>query len=209
MNTLSIKLKLGISFGVLLIIMATMAVVSDIAIGQLSKLTDEEIKQVEKVQYSIVMNNDIEVQTSTTRGYVIAGREETLKRREEGAAEFSRMSAKMDALLQTARGKALFAHIQELAADLRGTQDRALELRRAGKATEAGEVLFTVHANEVRSDLQKSIGDLIAICNKLRNDAKDVHEATEARTVRMLLALAGVGLLVGIVVALLAPMLWG
>ncbi len=200
-NTLSIKLKLGISFGVLLVIMATMAVVSDIAIGQLSRLTDEEIKQLEKVEYANVMDNDVEQQTSSTRGFVIGGKEETLKRREDGAAEFSQVAAKIGAMLQTARGKALFAHIQEKAAELRGIQDRAVELRRAGKTKEAGELLFTAQASQVREDLEKSIDDLVSICNKLRNDATDVHEATEARTVRMLLALAGVGLLVGIVVA--------
>src|SRR5581483_7696077 len=140
---------------------------SDVAINQLSTLTDEEMRQLDKAMDSTIIDNDIELQTSSTRGFVLDGKEETLKRRDAGAAEFSQMVAKLDGLLQTPKGKAVFAHIQEKAAELRTIQDRAVELRRAGKAKEAANVLFAVHASEVREDLEKSIDELIDLCNKL------------------------------------------
>lgn len=107
MKKLSIRMKLSLGFGVLLLLMAIMAVVSYTSIQKLSDLTDQEVKQSVKTQYALAIDSNIELQLSATRGFVIAGQDHSIKRWKDAEVEFGENAAKLQPLLQTARGKAL------------------------------------------------------------------------------------------------------
>ncbi len=200
---MSLKVKLAGGFGVLLVIMAVMAFVSYSSINKLSDLSNEVEKQLVKKQFSIELDSGLELQTSSTRGFLLSGREELLKRRDEGVAQFSDRAGELSKLLQTERGKAVMEHIKAEAQEVQSAQGHAIELRRSGKKDEAFKAIFNDHTSQVRADLEKSIDDLIALIQKLQDTAQTEHEQIEVSTVRLVVILACAGLLIGLAVAML------
>jgi methyl-accepting chemotaxis protein len=200
-NKISLKMKLGLGFGTLLLIMAVMGIMSYTSIDKLSNLTDEITKQSHKTLLATEVDNGLELQTSGTRGYMLSGSEETLKRREEGMAQVDKAMDELQKLLQTERGKAAFAQVDAAAKELRDLQGKAVELRRNGKTKEAVDLLFAEHAAQTRAAAEKSVDDLIGMINKLQEAAQAEHERIEASTLRLVEILAIAGLLVGLGVA--------
>jgi len=202
-NKISLKMKLVLGFGALLLIMAVMGVVSYTAINKLSDLSDNVNNQAHKKQLATEVDGGIELQTSSTRGYVLSGTEETLKRREEGIAEVDNSMEALNKLLQTEEGKAAWGDVDRSDKALRDLQSRAIELRRSGKAKEAADELFTEHAIQVRMDAEKAVDKLQGSIDKLQEAAQTQHEQVEVSTIRMVVILAVVGILVGLGVAIL------
>ena len=203
MNKISLKMKLGLGFGVLLLISAVMGITSYTSVNKLSNLSDEVQKQMHKAQIAADVDSGIELQTSAGRGFVLSGNEEILKRREEGIAQVDKSMAELIKLLQTEEAKVIFARVDTGVHELRNLQGQALELRRHGKTKEAADALFAEHAAQIRVGVQKDIDDLQAQIDGLQAAALKAHEEVEASTIRLLLILAIVGVIVGLGVAVL------
>jgi methyl-accepting chemotaxis protein len=203
MKKLSLKMKLALGFGALLLIMSVMGVMSYTSINKLSDLTDEEQKQSHKKQLATEVDGGIELQTSSTRGYVLSGGEESLRRRQEGITEADKAMEELNKLLQTEKGKAAWAEADTTQKALRELQGQAIEMRRDGKIKEAGENLFTERARQLRAAAEKSVDDLQGMIDKLQEAAKAQHEQVEASTIRLMIILAVVGILAGIGTAVL------
>jgi methyl-accepting chemotaxis protein len=202
-NKISLKMKLGLGFGVLLLIIAVMGITSYTSVNKLSDLSDEVQKQMHKAQMAGDVDSGIELQTSAGRGFVLSGNEEILKRREEGIAQVDKSLAELVKLQQTAEGKAVFAKVDTGARELRNLQGQAIELRRRGKIKESTDALFAEHAVQLRTGVEKDIDDLQAQIDGLQAAALKTHEEVEASTIRLLIILAIVGVIVGLGVAVL------
>jgi len=200
---ISLKMKLGLGFGALLVIMATMGIVSYTSINKLSDLSDEVSKQMHKTQLANLVDAGLELQTSATRGYALSGIEATLKRREEGMAQYDKATDELNKLLQTERGKAAYAKVDSAAKELRDLQGHAVELRRSGKTKEATEALFAERATQVRGEAEKSVDELIELIEALKVAAEKEHEQVEASTIRIVVGLGIAGFLIGLGVAVL------
>ncbi len=194
---------MGLGFGSLLLIMGIMGVMSYTSIHKLSDLTDEVERQLQKKQLATEIDGGIELQTSSTRGYVLSGSEETLKRREEGISQADKAMQELNPVLQTEKGKAIWAELDTSQKALRELQGQAIELRRGGKPKEAGDSLFTEHAIQLRGTAEKLVDTLQGLINKLEEAAVAEHEQVEASTVRLMIILAIVGILLGIGIAVL------
>ncbi len=203
LNKLSLKMKLGMGFGTLLLIMTIMGVISFTSINNVAALGDEVNKQMGKKQLSNDAEAAIEMQTSGGRGYLLSGSEETLKRREEGIAQFDKSMAELNKLLQTERGRAVYASLDSAARELRDIQGKAIELRRSGQAKEAVGLLFSDHANQVRQEANKASEELVGLIDNLQRKAQTEQEQVQASTVRTVVILALVGLVLGISVTIL------
>jgi CHASE3 domain sensor protein len=202
-NKISLKMKLGLGFGALLLIMAIMSAMSYTSIHKLSDLSDEVAKQMYKLQLSTEVDAALELQTSGTRGYVLSGGELPLQRRDEGITQNDKAVGELRKLLQTERGKELSAHLETSAKELREIQGHAIELRREGKIKEATDLLFSGHATQVRVEAEKTIDDLIGQEDQLRATAETNHEQVEASTVRLMVILAAAGIFIGVGIAVL------
>ncbi len=203
MNKISLKMKLGLGFGVLLVIIAVMGTMSYHSLNKLSGLTDEISRQMLNAQIATDVDAGIELQTSSARGFVLSGTEGILKRRDEGIAQIDKSMEELNKQLQTEKGKELFAKVEAAAKELRDLQGQAIELRRRGKTKEATDALFTEHASQVRTDAEKAVDDLQILIDRLQEAANAEHEQVEASTIRLLITLTLGGLIVGLGVAIL------
>ncbi|HEY3617801.1 MAG TPA: methyl-accepting chemotaxis protein, partial [Candidatus Sulfotelmatobacter sp.] len=203
MSKISLKMKLVFGFGALLVIMAIMGVTSYTAITKFSDLSHDVNKQAHKRQLATEVDGGIELQTSSTRGYVLSGTEETLKRRQEGIAETDRSMEELVKLLQTEKGKAAWDEVTTAEKTLRELQSQAIELRRSGKTREATDLLFTEHATQIRMNAKAAVDKLQATVERLQELVQAEHEQVEVSTIRLIVILMVAGILVGFGVAVL------
>lgn len=202
MNKISLKVKLGIGFGVLLFLAGGIGLVSYTSTNRLSDLTDEMDKQQKKTILASQADGGLELQTSSTRGYVLSGTEATLKRHQDGIAEYDKAMGELKSLLQTEKGQEVWGQANESGKALRALQEQAIELRRNGKAKEAADLLFTERASQVRADAEAQIDKLQELIDRLREAAAAEHERVEASTIRLVVALVLIGLVVGLGVSI-------
>jgi len=202
-KNISLKVKLAGGFGILLLIMAVMGVSGYNSINKLSVLADEITKQMSKKQMALQIDSGLELQISSTRGYVLSGKEELLKRRDQGVEQYNDQTEKLGSLLQTEAGKALARRMQSEGKQLQDLQERSVELRRAGNGKAATDLLFGDELSRLRADLEKSTDEMTGLIDKLQQKAISEREETETATVHRIEVLMAVALLVGLGVAVL------
>jgi len=204
MNKLSLRMKLGGGFGILLILLVATGFVAYNAVGQLADISNRVDEIMLKKDMASQIEAAIEKQTTGVRGFLLAGKEDLLKHDEEGKQEFSDNMDRLGKILTTEEGKRLHAEIQRSYNEFRNFADREVELRRAGKLKDAEAVMMAPQTMEVRAQLRKNLAALIALESKLKEQLTGEQSAIEshARSLVLMLALTGiaVGLLVGILV---------
>jgi methyl-accepting chemotaxis protein len=200
MNNMSLKVKFGVGFGSLLLLLAIMGGLALESVGQLSAISGRVVKMMAKKDMSSQLDASIEKQTTGVRGFLLAGREDLLKHDEEGKQEYSETMESLRQAIYTDEGKRLHAEIQHSYGEFRGIADQEIELRRAGKAKEAEELAFNSHTGEVRTNLRNAVRDLVQLEDKLKGELlkEQVDAESRARWVVTLLGLAGlaIGLLI-------------
>src|ERR1039457_2761660 len=205
MNNLSLRVKFGLGFGSLLLLLAAMGLAAYESVGQLTEISGRVVKMMAKKDMSSQLEASIEKQTTGVRGFLLAGKEDLLKHDEEGEQKYSENMERLRQAIYTDEGKRLQADIQRSYGEFRGIADQEVELRRAGKSKEAEELAFNSHTAEVRTNLRNAVHELVQLEDKLKDELlkEQVTAESQARWVVTLLALAGltIGLLMAFWIA--------
>src|SRR5438067_3540004 len=202
MNKLSLKMKLGLGFGALLVIMAFVGGMGYYSTFRFSDLDDRLEKNGENAVLTATMEAAIEKQSTGVRGFLLAGKEDLLKHDEEGQQEFKASADKLDKSLSTEEEKKLFAEILRKFEEFRKIADTEIQLRRSGKAQEAERLAFSPQTAQVRTELRAAMEQLNSIADKISAATKEEGNALEStiRTTTLVATLCGFAL--GIVVAM-------
>lgn len=152
MSRMSLKMKLGVGFGTLLLILALMGVVGYRALTQLVDAAHEVDQIMAKQDMATTVEEAVEKQTTGVRGFLLLGREDMLKHDEEGKQEYTEHMAQLDKVLVSEEGRRLHKEIAQGYAKFRPFCDKEIELRRAGKTKEATELLVKPEVTEARKD---------------------------------------------------------
>ena len=203
MNKLSLKMKLGVGFGALLVIMALMGIIGYTSAVTEAELSKEAERQVQKKEMALIADLSMEKQISALRAFLVTGVEEHLKSGEVARETFRDSMDQLEKTLQTTEGKKAFAAMQQLYGEYRPIMDEAIQLERAGKTKEAANLIFAPQATAKRNELRTNTTTLVEIADKLKKTAQDEQSASVARTKSLMLGLASVGLVVGFLIAIL------
>ncbi|MFZ3211833.1 MAG: methyl-accepting chemotaxis protein, partial [Terriglobales bacterium] len=200
MNKLSLKMKLGVGFGVLLVIMALLG-----GIGYMSAVSTESVSRTVqfnsgKKDLSLAIQLAIEKEKVGGRDALLNG---DMKYLTAARGEFAEKMNALKPQLSSEQSRKLFADTDRANAVYDGLADRAIELRRAGNAKEALDVFYGPDAQQARADLKRSTTDLVDWYEKVKTEAVDQQAASDAHTKTSMLTLVCVGLAVGVVIAIL------
>lgn len=203
MKKLSLKMKLGLGFGIVLLILAVTGVIAYNGIGQLNEISDRVVTMMANKDMTSQIEASVEKQSTGVRGFLLAGQEDLLKHDEEGKQGYSENMEKLRQTVSSEEGKKLQGEIEQYYGEFRKIADQEIELRRAGKAKEATELAFNPQTSETRSNMRKAVGDLLNLEEKLKDDLLKEQAATESRVRRTVVILAFAGLAIGLVVTIL------
>jgi len=201
MSKLSLKMKLGLGFGALLLIMLVVGGIGYESVMKMSDANARAIADLTKSKLAAQMNAATEKQSTGIRGFLLAGKEDLLKHDQEGQAEFKEASDQLQKLLSTEEGRRLFAEIQRAAEQFRAMADKEIALKRAGKGKEAEQVGFAEEATQIRNALRGALSELDQFYDKQSHAAVEEGTQIASRTRDLIIVCVVLGLIVGIVIA--------
>jgi methyl-accepting chemotaxis protein len=198
MTKFSLKMQLGIGFGVLVFILAVVGL-----IGYRAELSTQELNTVEDTcSQKTVLGNQIQLLYERKK---VAGRDALLTGKTENLvtarSKFQEAMAELGPLLTHPEGKKFFADITESSQSYDAIADHALELNRSRNDKEALAVFYGDESQAVRAKLTTSVDGLVGFYTGLANAAQQEEDDTVQRTKVVVLILALAGLIVGVVVA--------
>ena len=203
MNKLSLKMKLGVGFGALLVIVALMGYLSYSSAKQSNLLSDQVAKDTAMTDLA----GDIDLATwkglASGRGFLLTADEERLRDYQDSKKQLADTMDKLGKMQMADEEKKLYSRIQQLSDELGAKQEKAIELRRNGKEKEAVQLLFSADTQEIRRALGNAVKEFDALQNKDREKTTNEQSAAAARAEKMALVLAAVGILFGLFVAVL------
>jgi methyl-accepting chemotaxis protein len=167
MNKLGLKAKLGIGFGALLVIVVALGITGYRASVVEDEMSDEVERQVAKREMAVAVDNSVEKQVASMRGFLLTGDDERLKSGAEAQKVLRDAMDKLQGMLQTEKGKQAFANIQRGYGEYRPLMDRAIQLRRDGKAKEAVDLMFASDVTAKRNGLRNEVTTLIGTVDTL------------------------------------------
>jgi methyl-accepting chemotaxis protein len=204
LSKLSVRGKLMLGFGVLLAILVVLSTAAYRTVLKLDAAADEVDRKTNEKEMSQLLMEAMFKQSSGTRGFLLSGDEKSLARDEDGKNEFRENIEKLNGLVKSDEGTRLLSEIQNANVAFRAVADKEIELKRAGKAQEAIEVMKT-QAGVVGDRLDKATD---AFDNHLDRTKKEVddeqdHEVAQGKTLIVVMCLAGlaVGLLVSTLIS--------
>ncbi len=202
MNKLSLKMKLGVGFGTLLVILAAMGIVAYRAVNKLSDLSDQVEDSSHKVVLAKAISLAVMKESSGIRGFILLNQEAPLERYEEGKRDYKESIAVLSGIVRSEEGKRTLAEVERTYEAYLTQADKTIALYRAGKSKEALEVIAGPAAT-TNKELVKAADDFIAHEEKSKKEIVDEQKATESGVRTLVLSLAIAGILVGSGVALL------
>ncbi len=203
MKRLSLKIKLGIGFGSLLLILLSMGIVAYQSVRELREISGLVVQMMAKKDMASLIEASIEKQTTAIRGFLLAGDEGLLKHDEEGKEQFAENMEKLRKAIVTEEGKRLHGEIRLSYAEYRSIADREIELQRRGHAKEAEELAFDSHTTAIRSGLRTAVSQLVDLEERLKDKLLQEQAASESRVQTVIVGLALTGMTLGLLVAIL------
>ena len=158
MNKISLKMKLALGFGSLLVILAMVAGTGYYATSRMEEANATAVFNLKKANLSQSMESGIEKETTGVRGFMLGGKEDLLKHDEEGQKQFKDSADQVEKMLVTEKGKKYFADISAEHREFRAFCDKEIELRRAGKTAEAIALVFSPEVAESRKSSPRKPG---------------------------------------------------
>lgn len=202
MHKLSLKMKLGVGFGTLLLTLIAMGLLAYHSFGRLVDLSERVDVIMMKKDMSSRIEASIEKQSAGIRGFLLVGREDLLQHDEDGKKEFAENMDKLAKVLATDEGKRLHAEIRRDYDEFRATSDREIQLRRANNEKEAVELCFNSQSTATRNQMHKAVADLVVLEDNLKHEATKEQAAIQARSVLMVVGLTLIGIVFGLLVAI-------
>jgi methyl-accepting chemotaxis protein len=203
MSRLSLKMKLAVGFGGLLLILTVLGVVGYESAVTSAELSQHVERQVTTTRLSLAIDLSIEKQVASVRGFLLMGTDARLKADQDSQRTFQASMEELGQSLDTDEGKRTFAGMKTVYSEYRSIMDEAIRLRRANKTKEAVRLIFSPAAQSGRDELRNDTTKVVQLAQELKKAAQNEQSASAAKTKSLMLLLAGLGLLIGLAVAIL------
>ncbi|MBZ5550360.1 MAG: methyl-accepting chemotaxis protein [Acidobacteriia bacterium] len=202
MKNLSIRMKLTAGFGVVLLLLGTVGFFSYTTISQLSGMSGQVDERGMKVERSYAIEAAIEQQTAGVRGFLLAGGEDLLKQDENGKNQYHEELTILLNTVGTDAGKRALSEIPRAYDAYRSVLDLEVQLRRAGKTTDATSLASSAHTSELRGELRKAVHDFILDQQQKKGEVLKQQAAIEKNAGIFVAALSLAALALGTVATL-------
>ena len=200
LNKLSLKMKLGVGFGLLftlLMVLGGAGYYSIVKLGESQKEVDRKTKET-----ALVMSFESSAmkESSGCRGYLLSGASSMLELDEQGQREITQTIEKLSPLVKSDEGKLLLSEIQRTHQLFRVTADHEVQLRRRGKTKEAVNVM-TAQAAPALQTLEDALLRFADHLTKGKAKLEQQQEADVANGKSLILLLCVIGVVLGLGVA--------
>jgi methyl-accepting chemotaxis protein len=203
MNKLSLKMKLGVGFGVLLAILITMGVVSYFSVQKLTQLSAYADSMTQEERLAAHVQDSFNRQRLFVARILLRDGQAERDHFQESGRELAGTMGTLEKLLVTEEGRRLLGKTQHAIEQYDPILQRTLGLQSAGKTGEAVDLILGAEANAARAEVDQCIADFTGLTARLKTAARNQQAASQASAVVWIVGLAVAGLVVGLLVAVL------
>ena len=200
MSKLSLKMKLAVGFGTLLIILVVIATVAYTAVGSLAEAAKEVGRKASEKEMLVKIELAVAKGRSGSASYLLLDRNEALEVDEEGKRDYKDSIEELAPLVHSDEGKRLFSEVQHSYDNLRAVSDKEVQLRRSGKTKDAIQTL-TRESDPAFKQLHENVKAFTSYLDKGLEEADKRQDATVSRCRVLILTLAALGFLLGAAVS--------
>ena len=193
-KNLKIGVRLGIGFGLVIVLLIVTAVIGSLRIGQLNSEIDLMVN--DRFPKTVVANeivDQINITARAIRNAMLVKTEEEANRELSRLAEARKLTAEkftqLEKTITTDDGKKLLATVLESRRLAVTDQDQVIDLFKTGKKDEAIEVLVT-KVRKSQGDYLKNVGDLMVFQSDLMSEAGKEAAAAASSAQQLLVILA-------------------
>jgi methyl-accepting chemotaxis protein len=203
MRQASLKTKLTVGFGVLILALAANSLVGYLSVSKLAATTASLDAAVERRKLVVLMRFAMEEQRAGVRSFLLGN--QSLDELEEGRSNFQSNADKLNSLLQTEDGRTLMSNLLQLSAQYGQLLDRMVQLRGDGKTKEAVALCLSPEANQTRAGINVALDSLMQHEEHNRSMALNEQHGAESRTHLLLAIFAAAGLACGVGITVVVP----
>jgi methyl-accepting chemotaxis protein len=201
MNKLTLKLKLAVGFGALLLTLVVMGTMSYFSVRSLEELSGRADNMAEERYLLRSIEAALNERKTDIRSFLLTADEKQMKRYQECNQSLADDFDQLQALLLTDQGKALLAQLRQTTdAYDRGAQ-RVAQLKRSGRTRQATALLFGQEMVEVRDQMETTVVDFIEMAAKLKSNARDEQATAESKAKSLIFLVSPAGIVIGLVMA--------
>jgi len=200
MSKLSLKMKLAVGFGTLLIILVVIATVAYTAVGSLAEAAKEVGRKASEKEMLVKIELAVAKGRSGSASYLLLNRNEALEVDEEGKRDYKDSIEELTPLVHSDEGKRLFSEVQHSYDNLLAVSDKEVQLRRSGKTKDAIQTL-TRESDPAFKQLHENVKAFTSYLDKGLEEADKRQDATVSRCRVLILTLAALGFLLGAAVS--------
>jgi len=200
MTDLNLRAKLGLGFGIILVILAGLGVFSYLTIKKLNDAFAQVQERDTKLERTVHLERALERQSAAVAGYLLTGKEEQLAEDEEGQREFREALIFFQNTVRTEEGKRLMGEITRRYDIYRAHLEREIQAQRArrGKDVAASSSSAT---STIRKELQEAFRNFDAYQRKRRDEGNSEEQGVVALAKLLTGAISATGFVVGAIVA--------
>jgi len=202
MSKLSLKMKLGLGFGALLVILAAMGIVSYRSLQKLGELSDLADKKANAAFYATSVRATFADQKAAARGFLLSGDEAQMTNYTERVRQSAEEMDKLEKTLTTEEGRRLHAELRQNISGYNSDLMQVFSLHRGGKKKEAIDLLFGPRLTAMRAAVDKNVADFVSLQERKKSEARNAQAAAQSSTTVLAMAMTFAGIVIGLVTAL-------
>lgn len=204
---LSLRAKLSLSFGALMLILMTMSTINYFSNQAAARLSASIATKANEAYLARRMEALINLRKSDIRSFLLSGSEEHLKRYEDDNRSLTEEFRELEPLLTTEESKRSFGQLRQAADDYDRYARRVIELKRARQSQAATDLLLGVEMSANRDAMEKDVADFAALCQRLSANARQAQTETEATAIHVAIVLGILALVIAATIAAAIPRL--
>jgi methyl-accepting chemotaxis protein len=203
MKTFGLRAKLAWGFGTLLATLVLTGSVGYYSTGKVVKAAEDVAFSLKRKEIATAVELGVRKQLRSASEYVLNGDEPSLQQYSLDKQEVGQRLDELSKMLSTEKGKALLSKIHQSADRMTAITDKEIALKRQSRAYEANELASAPKTEENIKNVVSDCNELEAWEEKLAQDEAGVEGQTVSKANRVALSLVALGLLLGIVTAVL------
>jgi len=201
MSKLSLKVKLALGFGVMLLIMILMGFVSFYSVRKMRNLSQAADQKADALFFVESVESSFNNQKASVRGFVLSGDAKQAAAYQDADRGFEEDFGKLERALTSEEGRKLAVELRQAANSYHDAQERVIALRRAGKNKEAEQLLFGDEVGNIRAQMDRGVNGFVELEQKKKDETRAELIATQSSATFWVATMGLAGLVVGVLVA--------
>lgn len=202
MRRLSLKMKLAVGFGLPVLILVVMGIVTFSTFQTLGALGADAGEKAHSLSIMQGIESSLNDQKAEYYGFLLDGGKERPEHYTNDNRLLADSFSEMTTVVHTDKGKQMLAQMREASDAYHASMDRMIELRRAGKTQEAVELMNSPQVNDTRNRLTSDIASLIKRGRDIGAAAVQEQEKAEAKAIRLVVSLVLAGIVISFSMAI-------